>query len=288
MLFESKRRRTAPSEFQRLQRAGAFQLLGTLYPDAASGAALLTGLGAVMAELPPFGNVPASLYWREVCLRIDRGMFEFGLRELFDAAVRDNPRNRDLPAVVDIVGGPILKVLLLLAGPTDEARIRLEAEHREIRAILDHGQGRLIVEVSPATRVGDIIPELLRCRPDVVHFAGHGGRNGELMVEDDDGTAVPVPIDALAEVFSASGELVCAVFNSCHTGHHGSVALDAARFVVGATRPLPDRSAVAFSRGFYRALDGGRTIPEAFAVAKAQVLLVGGDDRLLTLVERPS
>jgi len=283
----------ASEAFRQLQRSGGFALLGQLFPTGASAAELLSGLGADLSRLVPFGGLPAAQYWRAVCEEIDRGAFAFDLIWLLQGAALAYPGNAELRALIALVGGGPrpnggpMRLLMLMASPTDETRMRLEAEHRELRALARAHGDRLQVEASPATRAADIIPELLRFGPTAVHFAGHGTPDGELLFEDEHGRAVPVSVEVLAKVFLACGPLVCAVFNSCYTGRYGPSMLDVAEFVVGAREPITDRQAIAFNGGFYAALGDGRAVPDAFGVGSAALLLAGGDGDHLTLDRRP-
>ena len=56
---------------------------------------------------------------------------------------------------------------------------------------------QFVVEQEWAVRVTDLHGHLLRHRPHVVHFSGHGSRTGEIALEDQAGNTKPVSPSAL-------------------------------------------------------------------------------------------
>jgi hypothetical protein len=91
---------------------------------------------------------------------------------------------------------PPLTILVLAANPLDTARVRLDAEVRAIDGALRQGEAamRWTLRQQWAVRSGDLVDALLRFRPTVVHFAGHGAADGSLLVEDLAGmSASPAP-----------------------------------------------------------------------------------------------
>jgi hypothetical protein len=161
-----------------------------------------------------------------------------------------------------------------MASPTDAARLRLEAEYRELRAI--GNTSTLVVEQVLATRVDDIIPELLRHKADVLHFAGHGTAAGQLVFESEHGRAAPVALGALARVLTALGPFECVVLNSCFAGGYATELLGAAPYVIGSVASLADSCATLFVSSFYRAVATGRPVPEAYEVARVGLALRRG------------
>jgi hypothetical protein len=257
-----------------LLRLGAFQLLGEVYSDAPSSTELLTSLGATMARLPPFGQLSPALYWAEVGRRIGLGAFTFGLGDLFAAAAKANPTNDRLAALGGRGVRP-LRVLLLQSSPTDTSRLRLELEHREIRTVALATPDRLDVLVSPATRATDIVPELLRHQPDIVHFTGHGTPKGQLLFERQDGSQHPIDVHTLADVLAVVAPLQGVVLGSCYSGGYAKALEPFAGAVMGSQEALSDTCATAFSRGFYGALAHGKSVPDAYGFGRAELRLAG-------------
>ncbi|MCA9714061.1 MAG: hypothetical protein KC468_05115, partial [Myxococcales bacterium] len=90
--------------------------------------------------------------------------------ELDEAALR-------LVASTVTSGSGRARVLFLAANPADTGRLALERELREIKAVVRQSalRDRLELFSEWAVRPGDLQEHLLRYRPALVHFSGHGG-----------------------------------------------------------------------------------------------------------------
>jgi hypothetical protein len=225
-------------------------------------------------------------YWREVCRTIGQGRFEFGLADLFVCAADQFPGHEGLQKLTGARRRKETRVLCLLASPTDEARLRLEVEHRDLLHVVARATHPFGLVVHPATRTADIIPVLLHAEPTIVHFAGHGEMDGALLFESHGGTAAPVSIKALASVFESLGGLDAVVLNSCYSGRHAEALLAGAGAVLGSRAAIGDDCATAFSRAFYTALGAGRPVNDAYAVACGQLEIDGCPTEALRFVTR--
>ena len=157
-----------------------------------------------------------------------------------------------------------------------------------------------------AVRVGDLQAALLRHRPDIVHFSGHGlsertgspssadtremlpaeeDRDGEILVEDEAGRAKPIPASALADLFGIVGGVRCVVLNACWSGAQADAIRRHVPHVIGTRAEILDEAALAFSAGFYKAIGAGKDVPFAFEAGKARVHMegCGGEDLLVLL-----
>ncbi len=268
--------------FARLQQAGVFSELAILFPGEREVHALLVDLGADrvrdIPRLPTMGATSPELYWRQICERIDNGMFAgFGLADLIAEALRRNPGNR----LLRTLSGPAdLRVLCLLAGPDALDQLRLRSEYQIILdAARQRGPRELIVTANPASRRNDIVREILAVRPDIVHFSGHGTSDGRLIFEEEDGSLGLVPATALASVLRLlPGGLSCVVLGSCYGGTYSDLLLGPARSVIGCLNALADDAALEFTRGFYTALavgDPGMDTARAFDAGLAQMQIRG-------------
>ncbi|MFJ9632386.1 effector-associated domain EAD1-containing protein [Streptomyces sp. NPDC091280] len=265
-----------------LREAGAFELLGELFPDVLSSHAFLEDVGISPALLPAFGPpLPAEGWWRAVCRTVDQGRFAaVPLDALLDAASARHPGNARLRALAgrDPDGGTAdvpLRVLCLMAGPLDEARLRLGAEQRVIREAEARSAGRLAVTVHPATRVGDILPQLDAVLPRIVHFAGHGTDDGKLLFEDASGISTAVPVEALLPALALHAPLSGVVLNSCWTAAYAEGLLDCAHCVIGTRGELGDEAGLAFAEGFYGSLAHSPSVGRAAESGRAALRLRG-------------
>src|SRR5262249_55903641 len=100
-------------------------------------------------------------------------------------------------------------ILFLAAAPNRTDPRALGQEARSIQEELERSGCRDCFAFETRWAVGplDVLRELRRLRPTVVHFSGQGGRDG-LFFEAADGRAGPVPAAALAETFGAVGASV--------------------------------------------------------------------------------
>lgn len=262
----------------RLQQDGVLRVLAELYADPLSAELLLRGLGADLTRLPPFGGSQAPLgHWFRICLTIEHGAFGFTLEDLVRAAHRDFPSN-DLLARYVRPGTPEgtpddrLTVLCLLAGPREKSRLQLRHEYRTIEEAARRGRRRTLdIRLTAATRRRDLIPALTEHKPDVLHFGGHGSADGDLLLEEDDGSVAPVSAKALGTVLDAVGGVTVAVLNACHLGRYLDVVRPHVGEVIGSPAKLNDEDALAFCRDYYAALALGESWEKAFQLGRAGV-----------------
>ena len=97
-----------------------------------------------------------------------------------------------------------VKVLVLAANPSDTMRLRIDKEMREIDATLSHAEHQKRFEIIQhwAVRVADLQEYLLRHKPTIVHFSGHGSKLNGIILENDEGMSCPVSVSALTQLFS--------------------------------------------------------------------------------------
>jgi hypothetical protein len=192
--------------------------------------------------------------------------------------------NIGMPPPVVSEPDPPLTILVLAANPLNMARLRLNAEVSAIDARLRQGAatGRWTLQQQWTVRSGELVDALLRFRPTVLHFAGHGAPDGSLVVEDLAGMAATVPPSALAALLAAVPGVQVVVLNACWSDIQAAALLPHVTGVVGMTHQVTDDAATAFAAGFYRALADGESIATAVAVGKAQILLELDDSGLAT------
>jgi hypothetical protein len=186
-----------------------------------------------------------------------------------------------------------VRVLFLGANPSDTTRLALGREVREIeqrlRAAPPDGLRHLELHQEWAVRTVDLQASLLRHRPTIVHFSGHGNNAGEIRLEDELGQARSVDTAALAGVFRAiPGNVRCVVVNSCFSERQASALVEQVDCVVGMTDAIDDSAAIAFATSYYQALAFGESVETAFRAGCNQIQLdglAGGD--LPRLLVRP-
>ncbi len=180
-----------------------------------------------------------------------------------------------------------IRILFLMAEPTNLARLRLGQELREIREKLQMSRyrDRFQLESRESVRTGDITQAIFDIKPQIIHFSGHGNSTGELCFENITGTAHPVSSDALRAVFElASTEVQCVILNACHSKTQAKAISSAIAYVVGMSQEIGDKAAIAFSVGFYKALGANRMIDEAFKSGCAEIQMEGFSEHLTPIL----
>ena len=182
----------------------------------------------------------------------------------------------------------MIKILFLAANPKDTDPLRLGEEVRAIkeRLRLSDLRDQFVVEQEWAVRVTDLHGHLLRHRPHVVHFSGHGSRTGEIALEDQAGNTKPVSPSALKRLFATLKDNIrCVVLNACYSEAQADGIVESIDCVIGMSGAIPDESAIAFAGSFYQGLGYGRSIQEAFDLGCGQIDLEGrGDEDVPKLV----
>jgi hypothetical protein len=170
-----------------------------------------------------------------------------------------------------------MKILILQANPADQAILRMAHEVREIKErVMSAVPWGFELIPEGAVRASDLQGLLLRHRPDIVHFSGHGQKRGRLLFENDIGWSQPIPIRALGCIFEAlKATIRCVVLNACHSRKQAEAIAKSIPYVIGMKSSIGNRAAIRFSGSFYQAIAFGKTIPEAFELAKQEVALVG-------------
>lgn len=180
-----------------------------------------------------------------------------------------------------------LKVLFFAADPLSadggQRRLQLDTEAREIEAEVVAALHRDNVKFKScwATRITNLRQELLRNRPQIVHFSGHGGSEG-LVLEGDDGRGPHrVGAEALKEFFSAfRGQIRVVVLNACHSRPQAQAIADAVGCAIGTPSRIKDDAAISFSAAFYSSIAFGESVQSAFdqACATLRMKACPGDE----------
>jgi hypothetical protein len=201
---------------------------------------------------------------------------------------------RAAPPSIPRAAGKV-KILFLAANPTDTPMLRLDQEVRAMDEALRGAEYRERFELIQhwAVRVSDLQACLLRHRPQIVHFSGHGSSASQIMLEDEQGLSQAVEAGALSRLFGLFQEhLRCVVLNACYTAAQAEAIAERIDCVIGMSQAVGDEAGRNFSRAFYQALGYGRDVQSAFELGCVQIDLQGlaeGDTpRLLAKRGEPS
>lgn len=192
--------------------------------------------------------------------------------------VTGSQNNEFTVEVADRPGPPgpdmVTTILYLVAQPRGTEGLRSYAEMRRVDQLLQLGpdRERYRLKDGPATRLDDIGQGLASYKPRIVNFSGHGAQDGSLIVEDNNGFPDYLDPDGLADLVGVYSRWIhCVIVNACHSLILAEKIVKKIEFVVGMKTEINDYASVQFSVGFYQALFGGLTVPEAFEAGKAML-----------------
>src|SRR6185295_7413049 len=171
-----------------------------------------------------------------------------------------------------------VKILFLAIDSENALHLRLDKEFHEIDKNISTGSHRDLFELFSvwAVKPGDLQTALLRYKPHIVHFSGHGMRRKGLSFENVEGQRKFISPQALANLFRVIGDTVRLVFlNSCHTKSQATALAKTVDFTISMNSDIGDDAAIILAASFYRALSFGQSVSEAFELAKNQLELEG-------------
>lgn len=188
-----------------------------------------------------------------------------------------------------------IKILFLASNPLNTTRLRLDEEIRAIDYSLHQSKFRDKFDIRQhwAVRVIDLQSYLLRHKPDIVHFSGHGSKFSEIILEDNFGASHPVSIHALSKLFSILKDNIrCVVLNACYSEQQATAIAQYIDCVIGMSKAIEDSTAISFATSFYQALGYGRDVKTAFDLGCLQINLetlnVKDMPKLLTMTSNPA
>jgi len=175
-----------------------------------------------------------------------------------------------------------IPILFLAANPKGTNPLRLQTEIRDILervALAEHAQqqvgqiaSRLHFEPRLAARPRDLTEALQVCKPQMVHFSGHGTGSSEMLFETSTGQAVAVDKKDLADLFSEFRQQVrCVVLNACQSKEQAEGIANSIDCVVGMNAPIGDEAALSFAAGLYHHLALGNSVGRAFRLARFEM-----------------
>jgi len=170
-----------------------------------------------------------------------------------------------------------IKVLFLAADPfEDRVRLRLDEEAHAIEEAMRNATHRDSLVFTPklAVRVNDLQSLLLRQKPQIVHFSGHGRDSGAIYLGNDLGLSQAVEREALGRLFSIlKPPPRVVVLNACDSDSVAETLGGVVDYTIGMNSPIGDPAAITFAAHFYGALAEGEPVARAFALGVNQLEL---------------
>lgn len=164
-----------------------------------------------------------------------------------------------------------IKIVLLATSRLGLAYLRLNDEQREIDSKIRSASFRDAFDLiaQPAVRVSDLGGYLLRGQPHIVHFSGHGKPGEGIILEDASENKKIMAESDLTDIFRAlNGNLRLVFFNVCYSKPLAEAVIQEVDYAIGMQETIGDQAALIFAPAFYEALAYGRSVDEAFTLAK--------------------
>jgi CHAT domain len=182
-------------------------------------------------------------------------------------------------------------LLILAVSPTDQPRLRLDQEVRDIDESLRRSKycDRFTIHQKWAVRPDDLRRALLDHTPQILHFCEHGEGEPGIVLENETGQSQIVPTEAIANLFKlfADKGLECVVLNACYAEVQASAIAQHIPYVIGMSAAILDKTALKFSVGFYDALGAGWSYVEAFEMGKIAIATEGILEAHLPVLKQP-
>jgi WD40 repeat protein len=201
-------------------------------------------------------------------------------------------------------------ILFLAANPFETAQLALDRQARAIQKELESAgfRDRFELVTRWAVEPLDLLRELRKLKPTVVHFSGHGGQRATsdrrpgrepaprrdivgkpdivgneqrhgLFFQGADGRAQFVSAQAIEETFGAAGSSVkLVVLNACYSDVQADALLTHIDCVVGMSGSIRDEAARSFAIGFYGGLGERESVAAAYKQGRAAISLEGLPD----------
>jgi len=199
-------------------------------------------------------------------------------------------RHLDLPEAPDATppAPSELRILLMVASPTDFEQLDVEQEVRKVKDSLSGliASSAVVVDRVDVATLGRLQDMLRRGPYHIFHFIGHGTLSAEtqegiLMFEDDNERGRAVAASTLGTLLHDHSSLRLAVLNACEGGRTSeddafsgtaqALLQQGIPAVVAMQSPISDRAAIRFSREFYSAIRDGCPLDSALAEARKAI-----------------
>ena len=235
----------------------------------------------------------------------DRAIISNSILELTKQIDASKSPENDAPPPPNEANKPPVsnKILFLASNPINTNKLDLEKEFVKLYSSLQDGNTIFTIYTEWTVTPQDLITALLKQRPRVLHFSGHGAGGG---TEGDRALGLPeqptapeagIYLQDAASNLSklVSGQALAGLFkiclkkfpievvllNACHSEAQAKAISEAGvPYVIGMNRAVKDSTAITFSAGFYRGLSSENDVEFAFSIAVDGIMLEGlvGDD----------
>ena len=177
-------------------------------------------------------------------------------------------------------------ILFMAANPAGTDARALAEQARAIQAELERAghRERFAFETRWAAQPLDLLREMVKLKPTVVHFCGGRVTDSPEAAETGvyfqgvDGRAQMVSGEALAQAFNAVDSVKLVVLDACYSEQHAEAIAAHVDCVVGMAGGTVDQAATSFSIGLYGGIGEGESLAAAFQQGCAAIGLNSAGD----------
>ncbi|WP_414622405.1 CHAT domain-containing protein [Calothrix sp. CCY 0018] len=181
-----------------------------------------------------------------------------------------------------------INILILAANPKNTNKLRLDEEVRGIYEALERAKLRDQFEIISqwAVRPNDLVSAIVKYKPQIVHFSGHGAGIEGLVLENDLGEVQFVSTEALAQLFKLfKDKIQCVLLNACYSEAQAEAIHQHIDYVIGMNKAIGDRAAIKFSQAFYQGLGNELSIEDTYELGRIAIQLVGIPEYLTPILK---
>lgn len=164
-------------------------------------------------------------------------------------------------------------VLVIFSCPSDQARLRLDREHRYLQKIIDLKDAQEKVRILQATTLNDVIEAVSHSDLRVIHFSGHGSSESiyiERSANSEKGEELDVKtLSAILQEHCPKLEAL--ILSSCYSADGVNSLIQSASKIIAVEGEAGDEAAIEFSKQFYEHYLGGISIDKS--VTRTQIYL---------------
>lgn len=164
-----------------------------------------------------------------------------------------------------------ITILLISANPKGTSALNLDEEFRAIEESIRRAECRDMYKIERigATRMHDVWRSLEELRPQIVHFSGHGTKQG-IILQNESGQIENISVETLVKFIELTkNNIQCVLLNTCNSYESANAISKHIDYVIGMDSSIEDKSAIDFSMGFYDAIGFGHNYTKAYEFGKA-------------------
>jgi CheY-like chemotaxis protein len=169
---------------------------------------------------------------------------------------------------------PKSNILFVASSPEDQSQLNAGKEQQRISEALTLSSFRdsFNLNSQPGAKLDTLSRELMKIKPEFVHFSGHGSADC-LAFELEDGTTHFVPKEALELLFKACKDNIkCVFLSACYSSIQAKAISLNDIYVIGMNNSVGVDDATAFAKGFYQAIGEGKNIKTSFDIGRVHYL----------------